>query len=463
MKTFPYNLDRRPRRSGLLPLCLVATLALASLAAAQTPPPRHIALEKYKRGYTVYTPAGLEDNKTYPALIWLHPLDSNMNTRIRQDWWDDLNRRKIFLVLPESADPKAWDDPDVSYIMDLTADLTRRFPVDRKKLVLFGYQAGGQMAFDLARTHAGRFASVITMSAYPVRDARDPVLSLPPDSARRSLSLLMIVGTADVGRMFCRQAAEQLDAKGFAVGLLELPDLAQVYTPAVKPQVLSWLDQISAGARPSLPLPDSERLARQDLADSARKIFADILAPPQPVYIDPAAAHPPGATLLNLPKAGLSLRLPYDWKLLADEPGSARLTTIAPPPGPLLVQLSLGKSPRGLARAVKDHEARNRTRGIRYSTLETTTLKLDDRTWTLQQATCLSYHRRTGPDGKPVFVDAPSIVTVAYFAPDPKSPDYIRVVFLYTKSATPIVGLIREVLSSVRILPRAPDDAKVIE
>ena len=439
--------------------CVLLLGASSTLTAGPAPYPKHIDLPRHKRGYTVYTPADLEPNKTYPALIWLHPLGSNMNTRIRQDWWDDLNRRKVFLVFPESVESDKWTDADVPYLMDLASDLPRRFHVDRRKLILFGYEAGGQFAFTLAHASPSRFASLITMAAYPVSGSREPVVWLFPDSVRRSLSLLMIVGTADNGRAFCRQAAEQLLDKGFAVALVEVPDAAQAYLASVKPDVLSWLDQIVAGTRPSLPLPESERLARQALKDAADKLFDAVLAPPdQP--------EPENVNLFRLKDAGLSVRMPPGWKLIADEPDSARFTTTVPPAGPLLVQLALEKDPRGLDHALKDHDARNRTRGIRYTPLRTAPLQLPNRSWKLQQATCLSYHRQPAPGGKTKVVDAPSVLTVCYLPLDTKSTEYVRVVFLYTPATAgsiDLAALVRQVLASVAPLPGRTLTPPVIE
>ena len=186
----------------LLGVLLVLVLSSALFAAPKTPLPKRIVLEKYKRGYTVYTPPGLQKGERYPVLIWLHPLGSSMNTRFRRDWWNGLKERRFFMVLPESVDRRAWTDADVPYLRALAVDLPRKFAIDRRKLVLFGAQAGGQIGFHLVRRSYKRFCSLITMAAYPVSGMREPVVSLPSRRASRTLSILMIVGTADNGRMF---------------------------------------------------------------------------------------------------------------------------------------------------------------------------------------------------------------------------------------------------------------------
>jgi len=450
---------KKMMRSLILPIILLLLPLALSVHAQQTPPPKRNQLEKHKRGYTVYTPAGLEDKKTYPVVIWLHPLKGSMNTTFHRDWWTELNQRKIFMVFPESVDPKEWRDEDIDYLKDLAADLPRQAAIDRKRLVLFGYQAGGQFAFEVVRKHPSTFASVITMAAYPISVSEQPVLYLFPAGARRSLSVLMVVGTADNLRMFCRQAAEELQAKGFAAGLVEVPDAGPTYLTAAKPGILAWLDKIVAGERPSVTLPEAEQAARNALAESAHKTFDNLLK-------TPAEPEPDGSVDLKLPNAGLTLHLPPGWKTLADEPPSARLTTVEPPRGPLLLQLSLGKNPRGLDRAIKDHETLNSTRGIRYTTLQTAQLKIDDRTWTLQQVTCLSYHRQADADGKRHVVDVPSILTVAYLPLDDKGREYIRVVFLYTEATADkahLPTLFRQVLSTVRTAPPETKETPVIE
>lgn len=434
---------------------LVFVLSSGLFAAPKAPLPKRIKLEKYKRGYTVYTPPGLQDGERCPALIWLHPLGSSMNTRFRRDWWSGLKKRKFFMVLPESADRRAWTDADMPYLLALATDLPRKFAIDRRKLVLFGCQAGGQMGFHLARRSHRRFCSLITMAAYPVSGMKEPALSLPSRRARKTLSILMIVGTADNGRMFCRQAAEQLEAQGFAVGLIEIPKTSKIYMPTVRPRVLSWLEKVAANERPSVELSEEERNAREELAEASRNMLGEILKGTH----KPAPTRAPPTVAMKFTEAGLSIRIPTGWKVLADESASARLTTVASHSGPLLVQLARGKNKKGLDEAIEAHEARNRTRGVRYRTVgDGEFMMLNEQSWRFQQATCMSYHRRHVAGGKTKVVDAPSMLTVCYQPLNDKGTEYLRVVFLYTNSTAgkiDLPGLVRTVLSSVRVLPKS--------
>ena len=110
------------KTAGFVCAVLVTALMTSQALAQRTPTPRRVTLEKHKRGYTVYTPPGLEEGKRYPAVIWLHPKDDTMNARFRRDWWTDLKQRKIFMVFPESAQAGTWNDNDLPYLLDLAGD-----------------------------------------------------------------------------------------------------------------------------------------------------------------------------------------------------------------------------------------------------------------------------------------------------------------------------------------------------
>ena len=441
----------RPRSTGALLTLLIILLAASAPAAAQrTPRPKRIRLAEHKRGYTVYTPPGLQEGKRYPALIWLHPAGSTMSTRFRRDWWPELSKRKFFMVLAEPADRKSWSGTDAPYLLDLATDLPKQFAVDARKLVLFGHEAGGLMGFRITNRHYRPFASLITMAAYPVIKREKLELSLPPRRASRRLSILMIVGTDDGGRRFCRQARERLEMERFAVGLVEVPDAGQEYMPEAKPQVLTWLESVAAGKRPTIELPETERKARQALAQRSKTMLAEILKTPTEALPEPTLD-------VKLEQAGLALRMPTGWKVLADEPASGRLTTAVAPTEPLLVELQIRKHKKGLDDAIRIHELRNRTRGIRYATVDSGKLTLDAKNWTLQQATSLSYHRLLDPAGRTRIVDVPSMITVCYLPLDEKGTEYVRVVFLYTDQTAAkadLPTLVRTVLPTVSVLPK---------
>ena len=423
-------------------------VALCAAGAFATAPaaPKHVVPIGQKLGYTVHQPADLEAGKKYPAVIWLHPSGGSMNARIVSDWWGELNQLKIFLVLPDSSNAAGWTEEDEGSLMAMVGDLVGKYAVDGRRLVLFGYSAGGQMGFHMVSKHPTRFASLVTMAAYPVTGIKEPALSLPPESIARRFSLLMLVGTADGGRQLCRQAEEQMRQKGFAVGLVEIPDLGHTYLINGKSAVLEWLVRIAQGQRPEVTADPKAIEARQARVDAARKVLEEILKGAEATDVPPKG--------LSFAEAAVSVHVPDRWKMLSDTPLVALLTTDPAAEDPLLIQIQHQQNPKGLEAAMQEHERRNRTNGIRYQTVGSGELKLGEQTWKLQQAVCLAYHRQTVAGGNTRVVDRQAMLTVCYRPLKPDGADYVRVVFLYTDKFPDAVQLVRSVLPTVTVFPK---------
>ena len=69
----------------------------------------------------------------------------------------------------------------------------RRYPIDVKKLVMFGFSQGGVIAYALALTDPERFAGLIALSSW----LPEPVAQTLPPRPREQLPTLVHHGTAD--------------------------------------------------------------------------------------------------------------------------------------------------------------------------------------------------------------------------------------------------------------------------
>jgi predicted esterase len=110
------------------------------------------------------------------------------------------------------------DGPE--YLHDLVEELKTKYPVNPRRVYLFGHSGGAIFALEMSLMESQYFAATaIHAGALPPGD-RDLI-----DSAKRKIPIFIQVGDSD--RSFplktVRATRDELNAKGFSVELTELP------------------------------------------------------------------------------------------------------------------------------------------------------------------------------------------------------------------------------------------------
>jgi phospholipase/carboxylesterase len=117
----------------------------------------------------------------------------------------------------------------------------RRYPVDRRKLVLLGFSQGGVMAYDLALREPERFAGLVALSSW-LPDALSD--AIPRQAAHAELPTLAIHGTRDpmipVDRG--RASRDRLLALGIPTTYREY-EMEHEIRPEALRLLVEWLDE----------------------------------------------------------------------------------------------------------------------------------------------------------------------------------------------------------------------------
>ena len=171
---------------------------------------------KKTRAYYLYVPEKLKGPA--PLLIVLH--GSNRNGISLVEKWKDLAKREGLIVAgPDSTDTKQWGTPEDGPIMllDLATELESKYPVDKRRVYLFGHSAGAVFALNMSMLESKYFAAV-AIHAGAWRDRRDfMVLS----AAKRKIPIAIVVGDADQYFPMADVTAttDKLKENGFTVDL----------------------------------------------------------------------------------------------------------------------------------------------------------------------------------------------------------------------------------------------------
>src|SRR5215212_6049074 len=199
-------------------LFVAAAIALAATAAFAE---QHTLMSRGKeRSYVLYVPDGIDAAHRAPLLVTLH--GSGRRGASLVDKWKSLAaKEKIIVAGPDSTDPSGWgapqDGPQLLY--DLVEELKKTYPIDAKRVYLFGHSGGAGFALQMGLLESEYFAAVAIHAG-----------ALLPDSyslttyATRKIPFTIVVGTRDpfFPLAAVRAFRDELQKQGFVAELTEI-------------------------------------------------------------------------------------------------------------------------------------------------------------------------------------------------------------------------------------------------
>jgi poly(3-hydroxybutyrate) depolymerase len=171
-----------------------------------------------ERAYYLFTPKTARADS--PLLVLLH--GSRMNGRMLIDEWKSLaNKEGLILAGPDSLTGSGWslenDGPDVIY--GVVEAIKSKYPVNPRRVYLFGYSAGAVYALQLSMIESQYFAGTAIYAG-----AMDPASFKRIEMAKRKIPVALFVSKDDpfFPLVAVRATAEALKQHGFTVLLKEI-------------------------------------------------------------------------------------------------------------------------------------------------------------------------------------------------------------------------------------------------
>lgn len=125
-----------------------------------------------KRTYHLFAPAGVaapagkESAKAFPLVVVFH--GSGQGGAAMVEPWTGLAAREGFIVVgPDSADPSKWSTPadGPEFVHDLVEHLKTKYPVNARRVYLFGYSAGSGFAINMSLLESRYFAATAVFAS----------------------------------------------------------------------------------------------------------------------------------------------------------------------------------------------------------------------------------------------------------------------------------------------------------
>ena len=175
---------------GIMTLAIMTAGAAPALACGAT-----TKCQLGKRHYFVRMPAGHDGKTKVGAIIYNHGYRGTAKAVMRNKWFRQLgNRMGVALIAPKSSGGD-WSLPnsptrtrgaapvdELAYFDRVLEDVTTRFAIDPKQIMVTGFSAGGMMTWTLACHRSDKYAAFVPIAGTfwrPVPDkCTTPVTSI---------------------------------------------------------------------------------------------------------------------------------------------------------------------------------------------------------------------------------------------------------------------------------------------
>ena len=173
-----------------------------------------------ERTYYLFVPDKISLATPVPLIVLLHGSGRN-GLSLVEKWRELAKKEGVIIVGPDALNSQAWripeDGPD--FIHELVEALKAKYPVNARRVYLFGHSAGAGQALYLSLLESEYFAAT-AVHAGALRAEDGPYI----ERAQRKIPIAIFVGTND--QFFplpvVRATRDALNARGFKSELTEI-------------------------------------------------------------------------------------------------------------------------------------------------------------------------------------------------------------------------------------------------
>lgn len=189
------------------------------------------------RAYYLYVPSTVKAQA--PLIVMLHGSNRNGITLVEK-WKDYAKKEGIILAGPDAINLRGWSSPvdGPDYLHDLVEELKTKYPINPRRVYLFGHSAGACFALHMSLMESQYFAAT-AIHAGALTSEETELIKL----AKRKIPISIQVGDSDPYFPLkpVRATRDALQEAGIPVTLIEIPNHDHwYYDSAAKFNETAW-------------------------------------------------------------------------------------------------------------------------------------------------------------------------------------------------------------------------------
>ena len=223
-----------------IPIALALLLVCLSSASAKDDITKELITSNGKaRAYYLYVPPTIKAETPAPLIVTLHGSNRTGVTLVEK-WKDYAKKEGIIIAGPDATNLSGWGSPQdgPDFLHELVEELKSKYPINPRRVYLFGHSAGGSFAIHMSLMESEYFAAAALHAGALVQQDME-LIAL----AKRKIPISIQVGDSDefVPLKIARATRDALKEAGIPIDLIEIPNHDHwYYDKAAKFNQTAW-------------------------------------------------------------------------------------------------------------------------------------------------------------------------------------------------------------------------------
>lgn len=197
-----------------------------------------VKVAELKNDALAYVPDDYDPRRPYALVVLTHPPgEVSADDSLLATWKERCDRGRLILLAPKAAEGGKWQPDDFEFIRKSIEQLRANYEIDPLRIVTWGEESGGAIAFALAFNQRETIRGVVALRA--------PLAAAPVDND--PVSRLDFFLTQTKGSRFEKATAAAIHAlqeRKFAVTVKEQAENAELLNADELSEALRWIDSL---------------------------------------------------------------------------------------------------------------------------------------------------------------------------------------------------------------------------
>ncbi len=181
--------------------------------------------------YDTSQPAGL--------VVWLTEPGENNRESLLTRWKTSCQQHNLILLAPQPADPKRWQRTEIDFVRKCMDHILASYEIDRTRIVVHGYGAGGTLAYWVAFSHLDIVRAVATIDTSLPAQIRPPAT----DPLHR-LSIFATTSSTSPATTRVRQSLKVLSQLKYPLFVHDRNKNEGVFNSTEQAILVRWMDAL---------------------------------------------------------------------------------------------------------------------------------------------------------------------------------------------------------------------------